>query len=478
MNLNVNTKAKIHNKFHIEVRNAHNGELEEEGFAENIVLDKMYSDLVNFRSVFDGIRVGSGVGTPSPDRDNLFNQISGTGGSFAIEETIRSYPISSVTKSITLPTTSRANGNNITEVGITGYDELLTHAMIKDAEGNPLSVHKDELNIITIYATLYLELVEDPNSVGVLSKSIDNPLITYVILGHNHIAASSAPYNDTGFLYSASDYGDRLDRRTIASSNTYFAEEDTVDVPNRKRSISARVGTSGLNGEIMELAVNVGGSSYRAGVNTRYRPGQEMYKIKLDGSQIWQPFQLNDINVGIGDGESTEFTLPHHRMLDVDVNVNGLSTNSYSILNNDRYGGDLPLHSAALEGSEVLESWADVSTMYKSISSNYGSMLVDPDKLSGKSISITPSLSWPKLEVTLENGSSRSLTDGDKFPDNVLSFDSTSHSIIAYIVDPLPTLVLNSPPAEGELVTVSYKVPYIPKSEDYVLDIEAGWEWV
>ena len=50
-------------------------------------------------------------------------------------------------------------GETITEVGISYYSSsnyLHTHALIKDSEGNPLSINKTELDVVVIYATVFI----------------------------------------------------------------------------------------------------------------------------------------------------------------------------------------------------------------------------------------------------------------------------------------------------------------------------------
>ena len=74
------------------MRNAETGELIQQGQAENIVLDRIYTRLLNFQSYFDNIVFGSGAGDLSPARTTLFNRV---GSKAAVtEQLIRSYPTS------------------------------------------------------------------------------------------------------------------------------------------------------------------------------------------------------------------------------------------------------------------------------------------------------------------------------------------------------------------------------------------------
>ena len=54
--------------------------------------------------------------------------------------------------------TSTANGSTLTEVGVAygaSSSNLATHAMLKDMNGNPISIPKTDTDIINVYATVY-----------------------------------------------------------------------------------------------------------------------------------------------------------------------------------------------------------------------------------------------------------------------------------------------------------------------------------
>lgn len=49
-------------------------------------------------------------------------------------------------------------GATITEVGISDTTNAInTHALITDAEGNPLSITKTDIDVVVIYATVFIE---------------------------------------------------------------------------------------------------------------------------------------------------------------------------------------------------------------------------------------------------------------------------------------------------------------------------------
>ncbi|TFZ41648.1 hypothetical protein E4100_00490 [Soehngenia longivitae] len=154
-------KPKFHNRFDIVVTNVETGEVELRGQAENIVLNRMYTRLVAFGSFFTQIVFGTGSGTLDPTRTTLFNRVGNKACSDV--ELIRAFPVSKWTRFIRLEATE-FNGNILTEVGISeASTEVNTHAMITDAEGNPLSIEKTPVRIIDIYATVFVEFDEFTN---------------------------------------------------------------------------------------------------------------------------------------------------------------------------------------------------------------------------------------------------------------------------------------------------------------------------
>src|SRR5699024_964845 len=98
--MKVDVGASIHNRFIIEVRNKDTNELKQKGIAENIVLNRMYSRLCSLNTFFTNIHFGNGEGTLSTSKTSLFNPVGVK--SAVVDEVIKSFPVSRVTKSIRL----------------------------------------------------------------------------------------------------------------------------------------------------------------------------------------------------------------------------------------------------------------------------------------------------------------------------------------------------------------------------------------
>ena len=178
------TKIKVHNRFDIELRDAETNELKVKGVAENIVLDRMYTRLCSMNSYFTNIVFGSGTGTLDPTRTTLFNRIDSASAS-TVETKNRVEPLY-VTKRCILSPESYA-GQTFTEVGISETTtNINTHALIKDSEGNPLSITKTDLDVLTIYATVYVEISTDNSSFP-----MNNSVITYLLNGTTSISSGN-----------------------------------------------------------------------------------------------------------------------------------------------------------------------------------------------------------------------------------------------------------------------------------------------
>lgn len=151
--------VKLHNTFEIFKETAEGRQ--KIGHAENVVLDAFYSRFffAHNQDALDNIWLGTGVGEPNPTRTNLFNRVFNK--SYSSHSVVYDLPTSSRTLEFTLGV-AEGNGYNFTEIGL-GYQSstLYTHAMIKDSEGNPITISKTDTEILYISATIYFTVPEE-----------------------------------------------------------------------------------------------------------------------------------------------------------------------------------------------------------------------------------------------------------------------------------------------------------------------------
>lgn len=214
MNLNLNVKMpKLHNVFEIAVTDTKTGKVVQTAKAENVVFDNFYHALASQWSTWGGrassshqIGYGDGTGTPSTSGTSLFNPL-GYKGIDNFELTVVDDDLATLTGSITFGD-SEFIGGEITELcfgfahsyhSVTWRTERIpiTHAMLQDVNGNPISIGpKTDTQIITIYFTLFLERTAGmdpfPNTLSAMffANINYNYLVSSISLWPNDLALS------------------------------------------------------------------------------------------------------------------------------------------------------------------------------------------------------------------------------------------------------------------------------------------------
>jgi len=266
--MNIKANIGFHNKFIIEV--TRNKKVIKKGYAENIVLDRAYTRICNYSSYFSYIHFGGGTGTLDPSRTTLFTLVGYK--SAVTEETIKAFPISSWTRKIVLNPEEYVD-ETFTEVGISdSTSSINTHALIKDSEGNPLSITKTDIDVITIYATIFIELI-DSSSNFFFAQGSDNALISYLTGG-------SAP---NGNIQVGEYAGEALKQTSIGMWVDENSSTKTVIIDDKKITYTTRFGITEANTtHIAEVGL--------AGVA----------RVILPETNIFTSYDLEDINIGVG----------------------------------------------------------------------------------------------------------------------------------------------------------------------------------
>lgn len=166
MNLNLEGKVTLHNRFHLVLEDAE-GNVKQEGFAENIILQNFWNWMINGTNIttawnsstgrFGYTWLGSGTGTLDVGRTNLFTHLDRQSHSYYTRTQDWEDRWGSVTFRYQWSELMLQN-TTITEVGLGGSaaGQLSTHALIQDSEGNPISIEKGTLDILTVYSTVFM----------------------------------------------------------------------------------------------------------------------------------------------------------------------------------------------------------------------------------------------------------------------------------------------------------------------------------
>ena len=149
----------------------------------NVILERVltkrykYSPSYNCYAFGTSLHVGNGSGTPSASDTALFNQQ----WTISTRDSLELVNIDDANNQITaryvftIPATTSYVGT-ITECGLYGHFSnytLYTHALVRDAEGNPISINKTDLDkvIITIDLTLTLGVTDPSIKIVPISKT-------------------------------------------------------------------------------------------------------------------------------------------------------------------------------------------------------------------------------------------------------------------------------------------------------------------
>lgn len=332
--LKAGVKAKIHNRFDVEV--VRGGETVQRAYAENIILDSLWTRLLangiatnGGSAYFHSIHFGTGTGTLDASRTSLF--------SFLGYKQIGVYPVSndsytvndeegwvSLRRQVQLAENEYV-GSTITEVGIaygTKAAELVTHAMLRDMNGNQISIAKTDTDIINIYATVFVHWDPegyDNGSIRMHANNTSEILFRYYFVGRfpsdyplpYMCAAISPGVIGNGINYNISDSMFQ-GIRSISDSGNAALRKLTFTFP--------RVTVAQGNVENGIGAIAIGG---------RYHRSPNFYIVPslsagLGGS--WFPGStITGEAVGTGDGVTTEFATRFDLPENATVYVDGVS---------------------------------------------------------------------------------------------------------------------------------------------------------
>jgi hypothetical protein len=292
-----NIPIVIHSHFDFELKNTITGEIKTYR-SYNITLNNFLLHMINrdYTGSSVIIYLGQGTGTLSPSRTSLFNLRGSVSASLLTTESdFNSTPKKAVYE-VVLGTTY-FNGN-ITEIGLGTSYYLLTHSLITDSEGNPITIVKTSLDVLTIRATLYGRVFfKDSDFINLYAKPVDGEKISEntdmswntlernsIVINFDHInmhlsALKNPPYAS---LNLAQLYHTSLNYTTDTTNYILRLYQNVTD-------------TQGNRDEIYIVK-----SIIFTGLGYIPFPNHNYFPRKL----------LEYDNVFIGDGTTTEFNLP------------------------------------------------------------------------------------------------------------------------------------------------------------------------
>lgn len=146
----------VHNRFDLCIRNIETGE-ETTAYAENVVTNAAWSEYI-FRRSATVLRLGSSTEPEAPTQTNILSVVAA--GINPRKTTYEAFGPNG-NKRITEYFIGVNDYNNkvIAEMGLvngSGYGNVFNRAILKDVNGNPITVNKTDLIEITFYVTVYV----------------------------------------------------------------------------------------------------------------------------------------------------------------------------------------------------------------------------------------------------------------------------------------------------------------------------------
>ena len=347
--VNVDINTSIHNRFDIEVIDSRTGKVRQRAQAENIILDQFWTYLLAPYAYFNCIHYGSGTATPNRSDTSLTEYI-GYANTFLSTETGQNLDEKYFwcRRKVQLSETT-AVGETIAEIGI-AYSStapyLCTKALLKDMNGNPISIKKTDIDIINIYATVYVHYNDKSNGVEITPDQF------FLYAGaecYAHYVCSFFTEYLVGLYASASaslarpSYGSGnhcsvpVVFEFISSTNetTPYISKATFDVENKKITISApRLAVDDTNyvGGICRIYLDTSYLYKTVSTSTDYATAfNRVISINI-GDNTWYPGStITGEAIGTGDGSTVDFSSKFRLHKNCKIMVNGSSANNVTL---------------------------------------------------------------------------------------------------------------------------------------------------
>ena len=437
--MDIKQGTKIHNRFDIEVSDSITGELKQVAQAENILLDSIYTRLCGGSSYFVNIHFGSGTATPVATNTSLNTHV---GTKTAItEETIKAIPVSSWKRKIVLAPEEYV-GDTIAELGIaygSTASYLVTHAVLEDSEGNPISITKTSTDVITIYATVFITFDTTNTDLYYSSMPNSNKLV-------NYLTGDSAPYGSFGLNEIIAPYS-RLG--SIASATW------TSDVGNKQRKTNTpRFGINDANGHVQAIDFT------------------DLFRLKLPSTGIFAGQSYTGVNIGTGDGIEDTFDIPSRNIKDgtLVIKIDGTTTTAFTSAKTNLIADLITPPSMPSRGYSVsLSSDGTVLAVVTETTSPYVK-IYDWSGTGWTERATPPSMPSNGYSVSLSS-------DG-----TVLAVGTYTSSPYVKIYDwsgliNKTTITFTTAPSAGEAITADYTVNGVHKTDQYVVDVSFAIEF-
>lgn len=509
---NFNIDVNIHNRFDIEVIDSVTKKIKQKSVAYNVIVNNMWGELhksyiSDTYGWFYKITYGRGTGTPSADDTDLFSTI----GTINAVSPQYGYDYKNaccwVRKSVRVDELT-SNGETITEMGIRSPNNVLcTHAMLRDMNGNQISIQKGNTDILNIYATVYVHIPKEylrvDNPIQVNLKGITETNYQFSFLQWLMGCVDRQYNSNIGPCMFRTAKG-RLPQRahdfSASNSATFVFATKTNDTANKTYTFSGRLPADKGN--------NVGGIGWWI-CSSSYRSAYHYIANQLAIKAIPPIFNGSHIQseaVGTGNGTTADFCTVFDYPKNAIIYVDGVVSSNVIVEDVPKYNTRMGQY---LECVDVVDG--EVYTCFDDLyNGNYGDYPIggsNTDKvyIQGTRIFYNPNYRYgiSSFYSYLYYNSSKycsgiyvsddlvtwnSITSGS-IPNDTINvpeeyrykkywkFEMVDVSSETYISKVTATdltgmnIHFETPPAEGSVITIDYDTPVIAKDENHVFDL-------
>lgn len=278
----------IHNTYNLTLINTLTDEVKQKESTTNILTNGFYYSF-NRYAFIEHCYIGTGTGEVKATDTKMFKQL----GDYVRLNKSTIVKVDSTTLVIRLTFIFPANTTfvgKITELGLhvwnnrTGGYPFISHALLKDAEGHPISIDKSDTDKLIVEVEMHISV---PETAGGFCTELMYNYPFAMGSSDNKIKTLRSP--ESMHVYFATSFfnGDSLNTATFDVSNA------TVDYSNRSRKFSVRLNTGSYNNKYINY-ICVPGVGY----------------IKFPNAEIMPNVPLSGLSVGKGDGVTKTFNNP------------------------------------------------------------------------------------------------------------------------------------------------------------------------
>ena len=273
--INIKTGKKIHAQTH------------------NLITNKFFTDAPSSILGFN-IVLGKGTGTPAVTDTGCFSAL------WTINNDKHSYEFfeEECKYVFHLHYTVPASTSYVGKVTECALGSGCTHALIKDAEGAPMSIDKTDLDKLLIDVTI--EITINDNS-SVLHTPLKTSQLHYALVGNSPFSRLFVPGMQYLFSPDSAIYNGVITRNDTYYDGTHADATASITYEGSTSSALRNHRSAGK----LSSSWPVAGQHYINGILL-----SDFYIIKFPNEEVFPLYQITEIPVGVGDDATTDYHCP------------------------------------------------------------------------------------------------------------------------------------------------------------------------